>query len=117
MNAAMEMLFGGLFLVILAYLKGDFAVVRWNRESAIAFAYLIVFGGMIAFACFTYALSKLPSSLVSLYAYINPTIAVWLGWLILKEEVTRFTILATIVILAGIWLTKKPDVMKQHVDV
>ncbi len=106
MNASLEMLFGGLFLLVLAYLKGDFHAVNWNRESFIAFLYLIFFGGMVAFACFTYALSKLPSSLVSLYAYINPVIAVWLGWLILKEEVTSITILATFVILGGVWLTK-----------
>jgi drug/metabolite transporter (DMT)-like permease len=65
-----------------------------------------VVGALIGYVCYIYALSKLPSSLVSVYAYINPVIAVWLGWLILNEEVTLITLLATIVILCGVWLVR-----------
>jgi len=107
MNASMEMLFGGFFLCIIAFFKGDFGHVRYDQSSLIAFIYLIVVGGMIGFACFIYALDKLPNSIVSLYAYINPLIAVWLGWLILHEEVTWHTLAATAVILSGIWLVRR----------
>jgi len=62
---------------------------------------------MVGYACYIYALAKLPSSLVSLYAYINPVIAVWLGWLLLKEDVSWLTLVATAVILSGIWLVKR----------
>lgn len=105
-SASLQMLLGGIFLLIIAFFKGDFQNVRWETSSAIAFVYLITFGAMVAFAAFTYSLSKLPSSFVSLYAYINPVIAVWLGWLILKEEITHVTLLATAVILCGSWLMR-----------
>lgn len=106
-SAALQMIFGGLFLLIVAALKGDFYAVRWERTGILAFLYLTFIGAMIGYACYIYALSKLPSSLVSLYAYINPVIAVWLGWLLLKEDVSWLTLVATAVILSGIWLVKR----------
>ncbi len=106
-SAALQMFFGGAFLLVVAAFKGDFQSVRWETNSILAFAYLTIFGAMIGYACYMYALSKLPSSLVSLYAYINPVIAVWLGWLILDEHLSWITILATGVILSGIWLVKR----------
>jgi drug/metabolite transporter (DMT)-like permease len=107
MNAAVEMLLGGIFMCGLAAVKGDFSRVHWTHETAVAFAYLIIFGSMIGFVSFIYALDKLPSSTVSLYAYINPVIAVWLGSLLLHEEVGWSTIAATIVILIGMWLVRR----------
>lgn len=106
-SAALQMFFGGAFLLVIALFKGDFQAVRWETSSIIAFAYLTIFGAMIGYVCYIYALSKLPSSLVSLYAYINPVIAVWLGWLILGEHLSWLTILATGVILSGIWLVRR----------
>ena len=106
-NASLQMIFGGIFLTILALFKGDFSNVSFRADTLIAFIYLIVFGSLIVYVCYIYALSKLPSSLVSIYAYINPVIAVWLGWLILNEEVTLTTILATAIILCGVWLVPK----------
>ena len=112
-NASLQMIFGGIFLTILALFKGDFSNVSFRADTLIAFIYLIVFGALIGYVCYIYALSKLPSSLVSVYAYINPVIAVWLGWLILKEEVTLTTILATAIILCGVWLVRsKPKDQK-----
>ena len=107
MNASVEMLLGGIFLCIIAGFKGEFSKVRWEPAGTIAFIYLIVFGAMIGFVSFIYALSKLPSSTVSMYAYINPVIAVWLGWLLLHEEVNWSTLAATLVILFGVWLVRR----------
>jgi drug/metabolite transporter (DMT)-like permease len=106
-SAALQMMFGGALLLILAALKGDFHSVHWDKNGLISFIYLTIFGAMLGYACYMYALAKLPSSLVSLYAYINPVIAVWLGWVILSEDVTRSTLVATAVILAGMWLVKR----------
>jgi drug/metabolite transporter (DMT)-like permease len=108
-SAALQMVFGGLFLLIVATVKGDFRPIHWEISGLIAFAYLVIFGALIGYACYIYSLAKLPSSLVSLYAYINPVIAVWLGWLLLKESVSWLTLVATAVILSGVWLvTRKP---------
>jgi drug/metabolite transporter (DMT)-like permease len=106
-NASLQMIFGGIFCAILAFFKGDFSHVYFRTDTLIAFIYLIVVGSLIAYVCYIYALSKLPGSVVSVYAYINPVIAVWLGWLILNEEVTILTLIATMVILCGVWLVEK----------
>jgi drug/metabolite transporter (DMT)-like permease len=106
-SASMQMIFGGIFLCVIAWIKGDFQNVSFRADSLIAFLYLIVFGAMVGYLCFVYALSKLPSSMVSLYAYINPVIAIWLGWLILSEPIKWTTIAATAVILSGVWLVKR----------
>jgi drug/metabolite transporter (DMT)-like permease len=101
------MMFGGAMLLVLAAFKGDFHEVHWDKNGLISFVYLTLFGAMLGYACYMHALAKLPSSLVSLYAYINPVIAVWLGWVILDENVSRSTVVATAVILAGMWLVKR----------
>jgi drug/metabolite transporter (DMT)-like permease len=105
-NAALQMIFGGIFLIFIAWFKGDFSHVYFRTDTLIAFLYLIIFGALVAYVCYIYALSKLPSSLVAIYAYINPVIAVWLGWLILKERVSSTTLIATTVILCGVWLVR-----------
>ena len=93
--------------------KGEFSHVHWMPATTFAFLYLVVFGSMIGFVSFIYALAKLPSSTVSLYAYINPVIAVWLGSLLLHEEIGWSTIAATIVILIGIWLVRHQPIRKK----
>lgn len=105
-SAAIEMLIGGSLLLVLAILDHEYLALHWNPTSFLAFGYLVVFGAMIAFSCYIYALSHLPSATVSLYSYINPVVAVWLGWLILNETVTWHTYAATAVIILGIWLVK-----------
>jgi drug/metabolite transporter (DMT)-like permease len=63
----------------------------------------MVVGSLVAFSCFVYALKVLPTSVVMTYAYVNPAIAVVLGWLILGEPITGFTVLGMALILAGVW--------------
>jgi drug/metabolite transporter (DMT)-like permease len=105
-NASLQMIFGGIFLLFLAWFKGDFSRVVFRTDTLLAFLYLIIFGAMIGYAAYAYALNKLPASVVSIYAYVNPVIAVWLGWLILHEQVTMLTIMATTIILFGVWLVR-----------
>ena len=66
--------------------------------------YLIVFGAVVGFSAYAYALKHLPVASVSLYAYVNPVIAVALGALVLGEPFTRRTMVAAALVLAGIWL-------------
>ena len=105
-NASLQMIFGGIFLLFLAWFKGDFSRVVFRTDTLFAFLYLIIFGAIIGYAAYAYALNKLPASLVSIYAYVNPVIAVWLGWLILHEQVTILTIMATAIILFGVWMVR-----------
>lgn len=105
-SAAVEMLIGGVLLMIIAAVDREYLLVRWDPHGVIAFVYLVVFGAMVAFSCYIYALAHLPSATVSLYSFINPAAAVWLGWLILDEKVGWNTVAATVVIISGIWLVK-----------
>jgi len=102
--AACEMLFGGVFLFTLGLLHHEWPLVRFSPRSAGALAYLVVFGAVVAFSAYTYALKHLPVAFVSLYAYINPVIAVVLGTAVFGEPFTPRTAAAGAVVLAGVWL-------------
>ncbi|HYM95575.1 MAG TPA: DMT family transporter, partial [Chitinophagaceae bacterium] len=67
----------------------------------------ILFGSLLAFICYLYALQKLPTEQVSVYAYINPVVAVILGWLIMNEKLSVFIGIGGIVALLGVYLVNK----------
>src|SRR5207253_1865446 len=67
---------------------------------------LVIFGSIIAYGCYTYAVQTLPLSLVSTYSYVNPVIAVLLGWLILHEQLGWRVLISTAVILLGVIIVK-----------
>jgi drug/metabolite transporter (DMT)-like permease len=106
MAAAMQMLFAGLALLLAGSIAGEWRVLRFSVRSFSAFAYLVLFGSIVAYGSYTYAMQKLPLSIVSMYSYINPVIAVLLGWLILSEPLGWRMILAMGVILCGVALVK-----------
>jgi len=104
--AAYEMLFGGLVLCIAGSIRGEWAVLSFTGRTAAALAYLIVFGAVVGFSAYGYALKHLPVAFVSLYAYVNPMIAVVLGALVLGEPFTPRTVTAAAIVLVGIWLVR-----------
>ena len=77
-------------------------IPKFSLETTLALVYLIIFGSIIAFTAFVVALKLLPSGIVMTYAYVNPVIALLLGWLILDEKITGWTIVGTILILLGV---------------
>src|SRR5256886_9572579 len=88
LSAAMQMVAGGAALLIASLLAGEataFNVAGVNAKSAFALAYLIVFGSIIAFTVFTWLVTVSSSSQVSTYAYVNPVVAVFLGWALAGE--------------------------------
>jgi drug/metabolite transporter (DMT)-like permease len=89
----------GFFLV--AWLLGE-PMMNPTAEAWGAWAYLVVAGSVIAFTSYIFALRLLPPSVVMTYAYVNPVIAVFLGWLILDEPITGWTVGGTVLILLGI---------------
>jgi len=105
-TAAYEMLFGGFFLLVAGTVHGEFASLTFNARTASALAYLIVFGAICGFAAYAYALKHLPVATVSLYAYVNPVIAVALGTLILKEPFNVRLGLAAGIVLVGMALVR-----------
>ena len=106
MGAAVQMLVAGAALTVIGTFTGEWAEIRFSTRSLAALLYLIVFGSIVAYGSFTYAMQKLPLSVVSTYAYINPIIAVLLGWLVLSEPLGWRVWVATAVILGGVALVK-----------
>lgn len=107
LNASLQMLFGGLWLIPCSLLFDDYSKIQWSTEAAASLAYLIVFGSIIAYACYSYTLRKLPMTLLSLYAYVNPVVAVVLGWLILDEKLNMKIAAAIGITVAGIYIVNR----------
>jgi drug/metabolite transporter (DMT)-like permease len=89
---------------------GFLVVVLLRREPLptpsgvawLAWAYLVIFGSVIAFTSYMVTLRRLPYQVVMTYAYVNPVIAVGLGWLVLGEEITRWTVGGAVLVIAGV---------------
>jgi drug/metabolite transporter (DMT)-like permease len=106
-NAGLQMFFGGLWCFPLSFAFDDLSSITWTAEIAYSLIYLIIFGSIIAYASYGYALRKLPMTIVSLYAYVNPLVAILLGWLVLDEKLNLKIILAFILTVAGIYIVNR----------
>lgn len=105
MNAATQMLSGGAGLLVVGLLFGEPLRTDWSAISArslYALGYLVVFGSWIAFSAYVWLLQVSTPSRVSTYAYVNPVIAVFLGWALLGEQVTSRMFFGMLVIVAGV---------------
>jgi drug/metabolite transporter (DMT)-like permease len=100
--SALQMLFGGLIMLAAALVRGEFATLTFTWRTAAAELYLIVFGSLVGYSAYVYALKHLPVSTVSLYAYVNPVIAVVLGTLLLGEPFGWRVVVGSAIVLAGI---------------
>jgi drug/metabolite transporter (DMT)-like permease len=107
LNAGLQMFFGGLWLYPLSLAFDDYTRISWSAESIYPLIYLIVFGSIVAYLSYSYALRKLPMTIVSLYAYINPLVAVLLGWIVLSEKLNGQIFLAFLITITGIYLVNK----------
>jgi drug/metabolite transporter (DMT)-like permease len=99
--AGWQQLIGFVGFVVMLLLAGE----KWHTPEPAAWgglAYLIVAGSLIAFTSFMKVLKLLPTSIVSTYAYVNPVIAVFLGWLILHEPLTLNTFAGAVLVLLGV---------------
>jgi drug/metabolite transporter (DMT)-like permease len=105
LGASMEMLTGGALLALLGLSLGEAGQLRnVSLTSGLALVYLIVFGSLIAFSAYTWLLRVAPTSLVSTYAYVNPVVAVFLGWAIESEPIGVRTVVAGAMILVAVAL-------------
>lgn len=107
MSASIQMTIAGALMTIIGLIIGEGSDLYFTNESIGAFLYLVIIGSLIGYASYIYAIAHLPVSFVSTYAYINPIIALVLGWLILDEEFTVLIIIATVIILLGVGVVKK----------
>jgi drug/metabolite transporter (DMT)-like permease len=100
-----QMLLGGGVCLLTGALVGefgDFHPAEFSSRSLVAFAYLVVFGSWLAFTAYAWLLQNAPVSRVATYAYVNPVVAIALGWAILDEAVTTTTFVGAAVIVASV---------------
>jgi len=107
LNAGLQMLFGGLFLLPISVAFDDLQTIQWSSNVIYSLLYLILVGSVAAYACYSYAIKKLPVTIVTLYAYINPIVAVLLGWAVLGEILNLRVVVAIGVTLIGIYIVNK----------
>ncbi len=107
LNAGLQMLFGGLLLLPVSAFFDDFQTIQWSNNVIYSLLYLILIGSVAAYACYSYAIKKLPVTIVTLYAYINPIVAVLLGWAVLGETLNLRVGIAIGVTLVGIYIVNR----------
>ncbi|MGZ3678931.1 MAG: EamA family transporter [Ktedonobacterales bacterium] len=105
LGTAMEMLAGGAAMLIVSMVTGEPAhlhVQSITSRSLLGFLYLVVFGSLVAYSAYTWLLRTTPLSLTSTYAYVNPVVAVFLGWAIGNESLTPLTLLGAAIIVSAV---------------
>ncbi|MEP7226827.1 MAG: EamA family transporter [Gemmatimonadales bacterium] len=104
---SMEMIAGGILCLLVAVLSGElrgFSLPEVLGRAGLAWLYLVVFGSLVAFTAYIWLLGVTSIAKVGTYAYVNPIVAVLLGWAVLGEPVTLRTLAAAAVILLGVAL-------------
>ena len=107
-SLGLQMLISGISLIGFTSLTGNsMAITEIPWQSWASIAYLVVFGSLIAFIAYLYALQNLPTEQASVYAYINPVVAILCGALVFNEKITIFIIIGGAVTLLGVYLVNK----------
>ena len=103
-SAAWQMTLAGIVNGVIALVTGQFQKTNWTKPALAGIGYLIVFGSWIGYTAYIYLLEHVPTPKVATYAYVNPIVAVFLGWIILHEQVDAYMLLGTAIIIASVAL-------------
>jgi drug/metabolite transporter (DMT)-like permease len=114
-SGAVQQFATGLAFVIPALLQSRSAV--WDAKGIGAVVYLAIFGGVIGYSAFIFSMDRLPVALVSIYTYVNPIIAVLLGWLFYSETFGWREVVAMLTIFAGVAMVKRSSRAMESVPV
>ena len=115
LNLFYQFSFAGVIQIIFGFLSSDQAPISsWSVKSILAMVYLAIFGSVIAFFAFHYALKKITPIQISVLSYVNTIIAIFLGWLVLNEEISATFLTAAVLIICGVFITNyKPGMFKR----
>jgi drug/metabolite transporter (DMT)-like permease len=103
-----QMLLSGIVLLVVSSLDASFMPFsEIPKVSWYAIFYLVIFGSVIGFGCYLYALQRLPTEVTATYAYINPIVALIAGWFLLHESINLFTITGCLITISGIYIINK----------
>jgi drug/metabolite transporter (DMT)-like permease len=103
---AVQQLAAGLILAPAALIVPEHPF-HWSARGVAALFYLVIFGSIVGYSAFVYAMDRLPVAVVSIYPYVNAVVAVALGWLFYREPFGKRELLAMLVIFTGVWLVKR----------
>jgi drug/metabolite transporter (DMT)-like permease len=113
LGAGMGMLAGGALLLTVSGIRGEYDDATFTTDALLATAYMVVVGSLIGFSAYVWLLKTVPASTVSTYAYVNPVIAVFLGWAFNDESITGRTLVAGAAIVIGVALMVSRSVEKE----
>jgi len=100
---------------LFAFANGDLKHATWAPKSLAAVGYLVVCGSWIGYTAYIWLLEHVPTSKVSTYAYVNPVVAVFLGWLILHEKVDRFILTGSAIVVLSVILVTSAKIKQKAV--
>jgi drug/metabolite transporter (DMT)-like permease len=111
-RAAIPLLCGAPMLLLGALFSSEFSSLHWSEvstKSLLGLAYLIVFGSIVAFTAYSWLLQRCSATLVATHTFVNPLVAVLIGWLWASEPLSMRVVVATTIILGSIILTQRGD--------
>ena len=111
--SAIEMLIGGIVLDVVGLAIGEGPRLHFTPKTFAALAYLAIVGSVITFSAYIYAVAHISTTKMALYSYVNPAVAVVLGWLVLHEQLTPVSITAMLVILCGVALVQSSGMKRR----
>lgn len=107
-SVGLQMLIAGCLVLLVCALSGKYVnLVEADSRALWGLAYLILVGSLLTYSAYVFAVSKLPPTQVSVYAYINPVVAIFLGWLVLHERMSINVVTGTLITLGGVWMVNK----------
>src|ERR1043166_2807102 len=115
-SAAWQMTLGGLVNGAVALVTGQFQKTHWTFSALSSIGYLVIFGSWIGYSSYIYLLEHVPTPKVATYAHVNPIVAVFLGWIILHEQVDISMLAGTAIIIASVALVNTSQLKHAPVD-
>ncbi|NTS40720.1 EamA family transporter [Flavisolibacter sp. BT320] len=107
-SVGLQMLLAGIFMLLVCAVSGKYTnLLQAHSDALWSLLYLILVGSLLTYSAYVFAVSKLPPTQVSVYAYINPIVAIFLGWLVLHERMSINVVTGTLITLAGVWLVNR----------
>lgn len=107
-NVGLQMLIAGVLVLVVCGITGKYVnLASVGQNSWMAIVYLVVFGSLVAYSAYVFVISKLPPTQVSVYAYVNPIVAVVAGWILLSEKMNVHMIFGTLITLGGVYLVNR----------
>jgi drug/metabolite transporter (DMT)-like permease len=110
---AWEMIAAGLANLLIAFVAGDPTRVVWTTRGISAVVYLVICGSWIGYTAYIWLLGHVPMSKVSTYAYVNPVVAVFLGWLVLREPIDAYILGGSAIVVASVVLVTSSQVTRR----